>query len=383
MSVIGIIIIGAAVAALLFGVTAWHWPNADPASPSVSATTLDIEVRAHPRLRRLLRAPMDPGTAAGVGLTAALLIVGAVAVVFGVLLAMVHTNTGLARYDSSAARWAASHATSGSTRILRDINWFGSTELTVSLAVVVAAIEYRRSRSVAVIWFLLVVILGQMLLVFVTRGIVDRTRPNIDRLSGFAGTSFPSGHAAIASSTFAAIALLVGRRRRKYTKAILAATAGAIAIAVAETRVLLGVHWVTDVIAGLAIGWGWFALTSIAFGGRHLKFGQPVRIAEQLLPPSPERRSEYGGRRAVGQSVRPSNRMMSSSTSSAVCSRVWPNRNAFSRSRSNAWSGGHPRCSQTNTIAWVTRSLWGPCVGRSGISLSTVYGYGQSARTHR
>ena len=42
---------------------------------------------------------------------------------------------------------------------------------------------------------------------------------------------------------------------------------------VAGTRVLLGVHWLTDVLAGLAVGWAWFALWSIAFGGRLLEFG--------------------------------------------------------------------------------------------------------------
>jgi membrane-associated phospholipid phosphatase len=160
-----------------------------------------------------------------------------VMILLGVLLAMVHTDSGLARYDLTAARWGVAQATSSSSRVLRDINWFGSTELTVSLAGIVAAIEYRRSRSLAAIWFLAIVIVGQLIVVNITRGIVDRAGPDIDRLSGFAGASFPSGHAASAAATFAATALLLGRRRRRYVKAILTGAAGGIAVVVAETRV--------------------------------------------------------------------------------------------------------------------------------------------------
>ena len=46
-----------------------------------------------------------------------------------------------------------------------------------------------------------------------TKFVVDRARPDVDRLTGFSGSSFPSGHATTAAATFAAIALLVGRGR--------------------------------------------------------------------------------------------------------------------------------------------------------------------------
>ena len=43
-----------------------------------------------------------------------------------------------------------------------------------------------------------------------------------------------------------------------------------IAVAVAASRVLLDLHWLSDVVGGLALGWAWFALCAVVFGGRLL-----------------------------------------------------------------------------------------------------------------
>jgi undecaprenyl-diphosphatase len=45
--------------------------------------------------------------------------------------------------------------------------------------------------------------------------------------------------------------------------------------------VLLDVHWLSDVVAGLALGWAWFALCAIAFGGRLLRFGVTAERIER------------------------------------------------------------------------------------------------------
>jgi undecaprenyl-diphosphatase len=50
------------------------------------------------------------------------------------------------------------------------------------------------------------------------------------------------------------------------------------------------VHWLTDVIAGVIVGWTWFFVVSLIFGGRLQRFGHPaVEVAEQtgVAPDAP------------------------------------------------------------------------------------------------
>ena len=111
--------------------------------------------------------------------------------------------------------------------------------------------------------------------------------PNLAQLTGYSGSSFPSGHAAASAASFVVFALLLGRRRSNTAKALLGGVAVGLAVAVASTRVLLGVHWFTDVLAGLFVGWAWFSLVSIAFGGRVLRFGRTLEVTEAALPDPP------------------------------------------------------------------------------------------------
>ena len=111
--------------------------------------------------------------------------------------------------------------------------------------------------------------------------LLNRVRPTFNPIAETLGPSFPSGHSATAAALFAALALVLARRRSPRTRALLAGGAAAIAAGVACSRVMLGVHWLSDVIAGIAFGWAWFAICAIAFGGRFLHFGAPVERADR------------------------------------------------------------------------------------------------------
>jgi membrane-associated phospholipid phosphatase len=280
MEVVAVVVGFAFVSALIGGFVAWRLPDFDPAAPKLSRREIEREVRLHPRLATLVRSRVDPSTATGLALTVAFVLVFGGALVTGALLVMVQHNAGLARWDLSAARWGGSHASKGSTDFLRYVSLLGGTPGMIVAALVTAIAIYIRTRRTVVVWFLVVVVGGQSIVSNLTKLIVDRSRPDIDRLTGFSGSSFPSGHATAAAATFAAIALLWGIGQPRRTKVLLAGAAVAVGTAVAASRVLLGVHWLTDVLAGLALGWAWFAISSIAFGGRLLSFGRPARIAQ-------------------------------------------------------------------------------------------------------
>jgi undecaprenyl-diphosphatase len=277
-----LVLITAFGGAFVAGVLVWWWAHtwwpSDVTAPSLDAAAA-THARRHRRMVRWVSARLQPDVATGsmLALVAAVSTIGGGAV--GLVLAMVRTHRGFAVFDSVAARFGATHATPTSTHVLRLVTQFGGALLLVPITVVVGVVEARRMRSWATVAFLAIVVGGQYLLADIIKAVVDRARPDLLRLTGFSGPSFPSGHAVASSATFAAFALLVGRGRSGRAKALLAGASAAAAVLICATRVLLGVHWLTDVIAGVFLGWTWFAATSIAFGGRRLRFASPATQA--------------------------------------------------------------------------------------------------------
>jgi membrane-associated phospholipid phosphatase len=232
------------------------------------------------RAARFLRRRLDPGAATGLALTVALALIFAAALGFGLVADMVTSRTGLYRWDASAAAWGAEHATPTSTWVLGMVTWLGATVTVLSVAVALGVLEWVERRRLAVLAFMLMVVVGQNLIANLVKVLVDRERPPVPHLAAASGFSFPSGHTAAAAATWAAVALVLGRGRPLRVKALLGVGAALLTVAVAASRVLLGVHWLTDVIGGAALGFGWFVVCSVAFGGALLHFGAPAERVE-------------------------------------------------------------------------------------------------------
>jgi membrane-associated phospholipid phosphatase len=260
----------------------------EPVDPVDRERAFIRRLARHPRLRRFLRRRLDPAAAGGLVLTVALLAAFAVAVVVGAVLDMVSGSFGLATLDDGVAQWGLTHADSASVDILRAITYLGDTVVVLAAMLAAGLIDVIRHRRPQVFAFLAVVIVGEKLIVNGLKEVVGRDRPNVAQLVGWEGPSFPSGHAAAAAAAWPAIALVLGRGYPRLIRALLAAGAGLIAAGVAASRALLGVHWLTDIVAGVVIGYGWFLICAMMFGGRAQRLGDPLTAQPQGTSSHPE-----------------------------------------------------------------------------------------------
>ena len=156
--------------------------------------------------------------------------------------------------------------------------------LTAVTAVAVVALLIRRQGRLAI--YLIVTGLGSVVIGPSLKLLVGRLRPVVDvSLTEFSGNSFPSGHALGATVTYGSLLLVflpaVAPRWRKTAIALVALLVAAIGL----TRILLGAHFVSDVVAGWLLGVAWLVVTGYAFRLWRRERGRPVGDLTEWLEP--------------------------------------------------------------------------------------------------
>jgi len=124
----------------------------------------------------------------------------------------------------------------------------GLTVMTVLAAVVM----WRAGlRATAVVFVLGAIIVG--LLDTGLKEIFERVRPNLWVRPPVSGDSFPSGHALQGTAVYGTLTVLLARTYPR-RGALVAVVGTCLILAIVASRAVLGVHWPTDLIAGMAIG---------------------------------------------------------------------------------------------------------------------------------
>ncbi len=141
---------------------------------------------------------------------------------------------------------------------MRDMTALGGVSvLTLLVAVVLGYLVLVRKRAAA--GLLLIAILGGEALSHLAKSGFDRPRPDlVPHGVDVATASFPSGHSMMSAVTYLTLAVMLARTERQWgLRVFLIAVAALLAMMVGISRVYLGVHWPSDVLAGWSLGAAW------------------------------------------------------------------------------------------------------------------------------
>ncbi|MGH2814512.1 MAG: phosphatase PAP2 family protein, partial [Actinomycetota bacterium] len=207
----------------------------------------------------------SPEGALGLSLTVGLAAEVGLGWLFGGITEDVIKGDELATRDSPVAAWLADHRVGWLTTTMRAITQLGSLRLIVPLVALTALLLLVRARRPAAA-LLVTAVTGASLLVVPVKLLIGRARPEGGGVLVLVDSfSFPSAHSAQAVATYGALAYLAGQAAPRWGQRVAAwTTATLIALLVGFSRLYLGVHWLSDVLGGYALGAGWLAIVITA-----------------------------------------------------------------------------------------------------------------------
>jgi membrane-associated phospholipid phosphatase len=219
-----------------------------------------LRLRFAPQIA-FIHARLSPGSYLGLELTAGALVLIGASWLFGGIAEDVVSGDPLTLVDVQVAQWFHAHATPLLTRIMLVItNLHAPLAVTLAVLVIAACLAWKRN------WYWLICLglavpLG-MLLNVLMKYAFHRTRPRFDDpLLVLSSYSFPSGHVAGATLFYGFVAaLLVAHVKAWRWRVLVVLAALGMVVLVALTRMYLGVHYLSDVLAAFAEGVAWLTL---------------------------------------------------------------------------------------------------------------------------
>ncbi len=180
-------------------------------------------------------------------------------VAIGALFAFLATSAAIAnawlpmQWDLPIQRWVEANRTDVLDTFFLTMSRFGSTIVVLSMGALLSLLTWNKCRAVSIA--LAVATFGRPLIEFVLKALVDRDRPDLERMVNGHGPSFPSGHVMASVALWGLLPLVVAlfsRSRVLWWMSV--AVSGFLIATIAMSRMYLGVHWTSDVFAGLLLG---------------------------------------------------------------------------------------------------------------------------------
>lgn len=160
-------------------------------------------------------------------------------------------------FDQRVIHFFAAHSSAGFIAAMKVITFFGSSTFLLP-AYILLIIRYLTKKNYQTAIEIAVIGISSTALMFALKQFFHRQRPQLPILQGIAGYSFPSGHA-LSSFIFCSILIYLLRRENlaPVSRNLLTALLILCAILIGLSRIVLNVHYATDVIGGFCLGFAW------------------------------------------------------------------------------------------------------------------------------
>ena len=217
-------------------------------------------------LSAFLRARLSPQGYLGLHLTVGALVLMLSALFFGLIAEDVATADRITLLDVQVSQWFHARATPLLTKSMLFFTHLHSTLGIIALSLLLA-LYWMRIRAWDWLLTLVLTVPVGMLLNVLLKNIFQRVRPVFDvPLLSLNTYSFPSGHAAAATLFYGVLAAwLISRTTSWRWRVFIALTAALLVILVGLSRIYLGVHYLSDVLAAMAASSCWLAFSLTAF----------------------------------------------------------------------------------------------------------------------
>ena len=175
-------------------------------------------------------------------------------------------DTGL---DNRIADELHEHATRPLTKFFEAVTTLGNGIVLAGVAAIAAYLLARR-RYYAEAVLMVLAYAGAQFLSYSLKLAFRRDRPFFtDPLATLSTYSFPSGHATVSIAVYGALALVLVRRLTGPARVACVAAAVLLVSLIGFSRMYLGVHFLSDVLAGFSVGLAWLALCVVVLDLHH------------------------------------------------------------------------------------------------------------------
>ncbi len=167
-------------------------------------------------------------------------------------------------FDTALLHWAGAHRSPALNDVALQVTGLGSAATLITIVLVAAALLWVSKHRGSVYMLAIALVSGAGLGVLL-KNHFHRQRPTIiPWLSHALTTSFPSGHSMDSAVTYGTIAYLVGRLASKPLRIVVYWVAAVLVVSIGVSRVYIGVHYPSDVVAGWLAGIAWTALIAVS-----------------------------------------------------------------------------------------------------------------------